>query len=171
MAPAPRRRGEGIVERTLHRDFYFSDEIFQCGRDRIFHREWFCAGRVEELRQLGDYVAPNVAGESVLVVRTRDGVLSAHYNGCRHRGSRLVPEGSTGSFAGAIRCPYHSWTYSLDGQLRTAPFITPDDGDAAAGTDWTGGDPGSWRSSGCDRIGRAGTDDHHHLDWSGPDPG
>jgi hypothetical protein len=69
------------VERTLHRDFYFSDEIFQCGRDRIFHREWFCAGRVEELRQLGDYVAPNVAGESVLVVRTRDGVLSAHYNG------------------------------------------------------------------------------------------
>jgi Rieske 2Fe-2S family protein len=64
-----------------------------------------------------------VAGESVLVVRTREGGLAAHYNVCRHRGSRLVAEDSAGVFAGGIKCPYHSWTYTLGGALRTAPFL------------------------------------------------
>jgi phenylpropionate dioxygenase-like ring-hydroxylating dioxygenase large terminal subunit len=115
------------MERTLHRDFYFSDEIFRRERERIFYREWFCAGREQELPRAGDYLVLDVAGESVLVVRTRDGNLSAHYNVCRHRGSRLVPAGDTGSFSGAIRCPYHSWTYTLDGKLRTAPFLEEGD--------------------------------------------
>ena len=61
-------------------------------------------------------------------MRTRDGTLAAHYNVCRHRGSRLVPEGSGGSLGGSIRCPYHSWTYALDGSLRTAPHLDEDDG-------------------------------------------
>jgi phenylpropionate dioxygenase-like ring-hydroxylating dioxygenase large terminal subunit len=119
------------MERTLHRDYYLSDRIFQQERDRIFHREWFCAGRVEDIAGVGDYAALEVAGESVIVVRTGEGRLMAHYNVCRHRGSRLVAEGSTGSFGGTIRCPYHSWTYNLDGELRTAPFLTPEECDKA----------------------------------------
>jgi glycine betaine catabolism A len=115
------------MERTLHRDYYFSDEIFRHEQARIFHQEWFCAGRAEELAAPGDYAAIDVAGESVLVVRARNGQLRAHYNVCRHRGSRLVAEGSKGSFSGTIRCPYHSWTYTLDGELRTAPFLGPDE--------------------------------------------
>ncbi len=111
------------MERTLHRDFYFSDEIFRQEAERIFCREWFCAGREEDWPNPGDYHALDVLGESVLVVRTREGRLAAHYNVCRHRGSRLVPEGAHGNFTGAIRCPYHSWTYSLDGSLRAAPFL------------------------------------------------
>jgi len=110
------------MERTLQRDYYFSEDIFQQEKERIFFREWFCAGREEELPDPGDYLVLDVAGESVLVVRTREGRLAAHYNVCRHRGSRLVPEGCKGSFAGGIRCPYHSWTYTLDGSFRTAPF-------------------------------------------------
>jgi Rieske 2Fe-2S family protein len=117
-----------MMERTLHRDFYLSDGIFQREKDRIFYREWFCGGREEEIAGSGDYVALDIAGESVLVLRTREGRLAAHYNVCRHRGSRLVAEGSTGAFGGAIRCPYHSWTYTLDGQLRTAPFLDEEDG-------------------------------------------
>jgi Rieske 2Fe-2S family protein len=115
------------LERTLHRDFYFSPELFAREKERIFYREWFCAGREEELPNPGDYVAREVTGESVLVVRTREGSLAAHYNVCRHRGSQLVasPQGTLG---GAIRCPYHSWTYSLDGALRTAPFLDEADG-------------------------------------------
>jgi Rieske 2Fe-2S family protein len=116
-----------MMEPTLHRDFYFSEQIFQRERERIFYREWFCAGREEEVPNPGDYLALDVAGESVLVVRTREGRLAAHYNVCRHRGSRLVPEGSKGSFTGAIRCPYHSWTYTLEGGLRTAPFLDEED--------------------------------------------
>jgi Rieske 2Fe-2S family protein len=116
-----------MMERTLHRDYYLSDEIFQQEQEGIFYRDWFCAGREEELARPGDYRVLDVAGESVLVVRTREGRLVAHYNVCRHRGSRLVPEGAQGSFGGTIRCPYHSWTYTLDGELRTAPFLEEDE--------------------------------------------
>lgn len=118
----------GALERTLHRDYYLSDRLFALERERIFFREWFCAAREEEIPDPGDYVARDVAGESVLVVRTRDGGLAAHYNVCRHRGSRLVPECGKGRFGGGIRCPYHSWTYTLDGTLRTAPFLEETDG-------------------------------------------
>jgi glycine betaine catabolism A len=116
------------MESTLHRDFYFSPEVFRQEQDRIFYREWFCAGRGEELPAAGDYQATDVAGESVIVVRTREGRLAAHYNVCRHRGSRLVPEGSNGSLGPTIRCPYHAWTYTLDGSLRTAPYLEDGDG-------------------------------------------
>ncbi|MGH7528021.1 MAG: aromatic ring-hydroxylating oxygenase subunit alpha [Gemmatimonadales bacterium] len=116
------------LERTLHRDFYLSEEIFVREKERIFFREWLCAGREEELPNPGDYRVLDVAGESVLVVRTRDGRLAAHYNVCRHRGSQLVPDAPRGTFSGGIRCPYHSWTYSLEGALRTAPFLEERDG-------------------------------------------
>jgi Rieske [2Fe-2S] domain len=69
-----------------------------------------------------------VAGESVLIVRTRAGRPAAHYNVCPHRGPRLVPACPRGNFRGGIRCPYHSWTYTLEGALRTAPFLTEGDG-------------------------------------------
>ena len=118
------------MERTLLREFYVSPEIFRQEQERIFYREWFCAGRVEDLDQPGDYVALTVAGESVIVARARDGQLVAHYNVCRHRGSRLVAEGSRGSLTG-FKCPYHSWTYTLEGQLRTAPFLTAEECDKA----------------------------------------
>ena len=117
-----------MTERTLHRDYYWSAEIFGEEKERIFCREWFCGGREEELARPGDYLILDVAGESIIVVRTREGLLRAHYNVCRHRGSRLVQEGCKGSFTGGIRCPYHSWTYTLDGKLRTAPFLDDADG-------------------------------------------
>ena len=116
------------MERTLGREFYFSEDIFAREKERIFCREWVCAGREEDLITPGDYLVVGVAGESILVVRTREGTLAAHYNVCRHRGSRLVPEGSSGSLGGTIRCPYHSWTYALDGALRTAPYLDEDGG-------------------------------------------
>ncbi|HEU5040076.1 MAG TPA: aromatic ring-hydroxylating dioxygenase subunit alpha [Gemmatimonadales bacterium] len=116
------------LERTLHRDYYLSEEIFRLERERIFAREWFCAGREEELAAAGDWITRDVAGESVLLLRTREGGLAAHHNVCRHRGARLAPECAAGSFAGTIRCPYHSWTYTLEGSLRTAPFLDEGDG-------------------------------------------
>jgi Rieske 2Fe-2S family protein len=115
------------MERTLPRAAYLSPEVFHQERERIFWREWFVVGRAEELAGPGDYIVREVAGESILVVRTRTG-LAAHYNVCRHRGSQLVPQGQAGCFGGGIRCPYHSWTYTLEGELRTAPFLEESDG-------------------------------------------
>ena len=121
-------RGAGAgLERTLQRDFYFSEEIFARERERIFYREWFCVAREEQLPEAGDYLALNLAGESVLLVRNHD-ALAAFYNVCRHRGSQLVAEGSQGKFTSGIRCPYHSWTYTLEGALRTAPFLDEEAG-------------------------------------------
>jgi Rieske 2Fe-2S family protein len=116
------------LERTLPRAYYFDDAIYAREQECIFHREWFLACREEQVAKTGDYLAVDVAGESILIVRTRDGTLRAHYNVCRHRGSRLVEESSRGTFAGGIRCPYHSWTYELDGRLRTAPYLEEADG-------------------------------------------
>jgi len=79
------------MERTLQRDYYLSEDIFQRERERIFFREWFCAGREEELAEPGDYLVLEVAGESLIVVRTGQGELAAHYNVCRHRGSWPLP--------------------------------------------------------------------------------
>jgi len=120
-------RTGGGLERTLPREAYLAPEHFAREKERIFCREWVCVGREEELGVPGDYVVKDVVGESILIVRTRDG-LRAHYNDCRHRGSQLVPECGTGRFAGGIRCPYHSWTYTLEGELRTAPFLEESDG-------------------------------------------
>jgi Rieske 2Fe-2S family protein len=117
-----------VLERTLPRESYLSPEVFAQEQERIFWREWFVVGREEELASPGDYAVKHVAGESILLVRTRSGRLAAHYNVCRHRGSQLVPDCGTGTFAGGIRCPYHSWTYTLEGELRTAPFLEETDG-------------------------------------------
>jgi Rieske 2Fe-2S family protein len=127
------------LEPTLSREYYLAPEYFAREKDRIFTREWFCVGREEEVPAPGDYLLLDVAGESVLLVRDRAGTLHAHYNVCRHRGSQLVigvepkplsstAPGATGCFTGGIKCPYHAWTYTLDGQLRTAPFLEEGDG-------------------------------------------
>jgi Rieske 2Fe-2S family protein len=118
------------MEESLPRAYYVSPDLFEAERERIFYREWFCAGREETLPAAGDTLVLDVAGESVLVVRTRAGDLRAFYNVCRHRGSRLVePPSGDAAFAptvrlsGSIRCPYHAWTYGLDGELLSASHL------------------------------------------------
>jgi Rieske 2Fe-2S family protein len=126
-----------LLQITLPREAYVSSEHYQQERERIFHHEWFYVGREEAIPQVGDYLQVDVADESVLIVRTRNGSISAHYNVCRHRGCQLslvsnapatcnqiIP---TSSFKKVITCPYHAWTYELSGELRSAPFLTGND--------------------------------------------
>jgi len=121
------------LERTLPRDAYVSDAQFAAERERIFAREWVLVGREESIPGVGDYLDVDVLGESILVVRGEDRTLRAFFNVCRHRGCAVVPrakpaeatsgEPRVGCVGKAIRCPYHAWTYALDGTLRTAPFM------------------------------------------------
>ena len=78
--------------KTLTGRDYSAAEVFDLERERIFARNWFYAGRAEGLDEPGDFVAVDVAGESVIVLRTKDGDLRGFYNVCRHRGSRLCDE-------------------------------------------------------------------------------
>ncbi|MGA7098251.1 MAG: aromatic ring-hydroxylating dioxygenase subunit alpha [Acidimicrobiia bacterium] len=125
------------MESTLHRDAYVEPTWFDREVEAIFSRQWFCVGREEELTEPGDHLVCDVAGESIIVTRTRDGSLASYFNLCRHRGSQLTWEpgkpsqraiGPTGHFSGSIQCPYHAWTYSFDGRLRAAPFLDESDG-------------------------------------------
>lgn len=106
--------------RTLPGEYFTSPEIFAAEREKIFAQRWLCVGREDRLSDPGDYFVQDVLGESIIVLREPGGDVSAYYNVCRHRGSRLC-EGVSGRFDGAIRCPYHAWTYGLDGRLLGAP--------------------------------------------------
>jgi Rieske 2Fe-2S family protein len=120
------------LELSLPKASYTDETEFRREREAILFADWFCVGRADAVPGTGDYLTADVAGESIIVVRGDRGGFTGFYNLCRHRGSRLVPPeiaepasepGRSGCFAGAIRCPYHAWTYGMDGLLRSAPFL------------------------------------------------
>ncbi len=101
---------------------YSTDEYFQLEKERIFLAEWLMVCREEELKNSGDYFTTRIMGEAVLVVRNKEGVLVALANACRHRGVEVATgEGTARLFV----CPYHAWTYELDGRLKAAPSLGP----------------------------------------------
>jgi Rieske 2Fe-2S family protein len=108
--------------RTLPGRYYTAASVLEEENDRIFSRHWLCVGRDEQIPEPGDFVVVSIAGESLIVVRDRNGEVHAFYNVCRHRGTRLCSE-ARGRFSGTIQCPYHAWTYRLDGTLTGAPHM------------------------------------------------
>lgn len=113
------RPNVGTGAKTLAGSWYTSPEIFAAERERIFLREWLCVGREDEVARAGDFFTTERAGESLIVTRDAAGTIHAFYNVCRHRGTRIC-ERDSGHFQGSIQCPYHGWTYSLDGALKVA---------------------------------------------------
>jgi phenylpropionate dioxygenase-like ring-hydroxylating dioxygenase large terminal subunit len=107
--------------RAMPRSVYSSPDFLKAELSDVFARDWVSVGRASGLKQPGDYIAFELAGQPIIVLRDGEGVLRAMSNVCRHRMSTLV-EGR-GS-ARAIVCPYHGWTYNLDGSLRGAPAMT-----------------------------------------------
>ncbi|MGH7538775.1 MAG: aromatic ring-hydroxylating oxygenase subunit alpha [Gemmatimonadales bacterium] len=108
--------------RTLPGRYYTAPEILAEERETIFARHWIAIGRAADLAQPGDYRLVDIAGESLIVVRDQQGALHAFFNVCRHRGTRLC-EAAHGRLAETIQCPYHAWTYGLDGRLIGAPHM------------------------------------------------
>jgi Rieske 2Fe-2S family protein len=107
---------------TLPARYYTDPEVFRAEIERFYFRRWIHAGREEALPRPGDYFLRDAGGESILVTRDASGALRAFYNVCRHRGTRICTA-AEGSFGGRIQCPYHAWTYSLDGTLISAPHM------------------------------------------------
>ena len=106
---------------TLPQRYFVSPQVFAEEEVAIFGRQWLGVGHQSQLPHSGDYFTTEVAGESVLLVRDQGSAIRAFYNVCRHRGTRLC-ETATGHSA-AIQCPYHAWTYALDGRLVGAPHM------------------------------------------------
>ena len=107
---------------TLSGDFYTSATIFAAEQDEIFEKLWFCAARSSDLANPGQFKNVQIGRESVLVVRGKDGALRAFLNVCRHRGAALCTE-PEGQVKRSLQCPYHAWTYALDGKLIAAPNL------------------------------------------------
>lgn len=167
---------------TLPGKYYTDPDIFAAEQARIFESLWFCAVRSSELADPGDFRTVQVGSESVLISRARDGSLRAFLNICRHRGARLCTEES-GSVKRAFQCPYHAWTYGLDGRLIAAPNLTsmPDIDRVEYGLhpvhlrEWLGyawvnlaGEPPSFADSviaaATERLGGADAIDHYRID-------
>ena len=135
--------GTGTLQPALPRAHYVDETSWRLERERALLRSWTCVGRLDELgladKVTGDPIVNRAAvvdllGESVIVTMSAAGSLHAHYNVCRHRGTQLIPH-EAGTDAPApcdlkvLRCPYHSWSYQLDGRLRSAPLageVDPD---------------------------------------------
>lgn len=99
---------------------YGNQEFFDLEVEQLFKRNWLLAGHVSELRSAGEFITFDGLGERALVIRGRDHELRAFHNVCRHRGGRVVRE-ATGVCKSSIVCPFHGWTYNLDGSLKSVP--------------------------------------------------
>ena len=104
---------------TIPAAWYVDPRVLELERRTVFARSWQMIGRVEQLRAPGQYVALDLAGEPVLVVRGNDGLVRGFFNVCRHHAAAVItePEGQ----AQNLRCPYHGWTYTLEGALKGTP--------------------------------------------------
>ena len=103
---------------SLARDFYKDPEIFEKEKEKIIFDNWIFAGHVSQIQNSGDYFLFNLLEESVIIVRGNDMEIRAFFNVCRHRGSHVCLEKSGNSKR--FLCPYHAWTYDIDGSLFAA---------------------------------------------------
>jgi Rieske 2Fe-2S family protein len=128
------KTGDTLTQRakTLPQRFFVTPEVFEEEQAKIFARQWVLVGHQSEVAKAGDFFLGDVlpspkgyggtsAGESIIVVRDKAQEIRGFYNVCRHRGTRLCEEER--GHAAAIQCPYHAWTYGLDGRLIGAPHM------------------------------------------------
>ena len=121
--PAFRKTADTFASgaRTMPQRYFVSPEVFAEEREKIFSRQWVLVGHLSQIPKAGDYLVQEVAGDSLIVLRDKNAVVRGFYNVCRHRGTRLKEHAC--GHAAAIQCPYHAWTYGLDGKLIGAPHM------------------------------------------------
>jgi Rieske 2Fe-2S family protein len=122
-APAFRKTTETLTAgaTALAQRYFVSPELFAREQKKIFAEHWVLVGHQSQIANAGDYFISEVAGENLIVVRDQRSTVRGFYNVCRHRGTRLREDQS--GHASAIQCPYHTWTYALDGRLLGAPHM------------------------------------------------
>jgi len=123
-APTFRKTAETFQAdaKALPQRYFISPDVFAEEQEKIFSRQWVLVGHQSRIAHAGDYFVSKVANESLIVIRDKRGEIRGFYNVCRHRGSRLI-ENTNGQLSAAIQCPYHAWTYGLDGRLLGAPHM------------------------------------------------
>ena len=111
--------------RAMPTSVYTSEDFVEAELKHVFSKDWYCVGRADALSKTGDYVTAELAGQPIVVLRDADHQLRAMSNVCLHRMSTLLQGRGN---AKTIVCPYHAWTYNLDGKLRGAPAMSQNEG-------------------------------------------
>src|SRR5262249_19035999 len=118
---SPAALGALVEADRVHRDVYLDPEIFHLEMERLWSRAWIYAGHESQIPSEGDYLTVDVASQPLIVLRHGDGSVRVLVNRCAHKGTKLVgdPAGNCGK---TLRCPYHAWTYRLDGSILNIPL-------------------------------------------------
>ena len=105
----------------VHRDAFIDPDVFALEMQTVFSHTWVFVGHGSQIPQPGDYVTTTVGDQPVVMVRQWDGGISVLHNRCAHKGVKVAgrEHGNTGKF---FRCPYHAWTYQLDGAVLAIPL-------------------------------------------------
>lgn len=128
--------------KTLPQRYFVSPDLFADEQRRIFSQHWLLIAHQSELPAVGDYLVIEIADESLIVVRDQQRQLHAFYNVCRHRGTRLKEDRRGHSTV--IQCPYHAWTYALNGSLTGAPHMDEVAGFSKANYSLHSANVGTW---------------------------
>ena len=105
----------------VHRDVYTDPEVFQLEMERLWSRTWIYVGHASQVPEAGDYLTADIAAKPVFMMRQADGGIRVLMNRCAHKGTKVLG-GMSGNTGKVIRCPYHAWTYRLDGSLAMIPL-------------------------------------------------
>jgi len=110
-----------VEDDRVHRDVYIDPEVFQLEMERLWSRTWIYVGHTSQVPGAGDFITADIAAKPVIMVRHTDGSVRVLMNRCAHKGTKVVYDfaGNTGK---TFRCPYHAWTYRLDGTLLNIPL-------------------------------------------------
>ena len=115
-----------VDAKSLPQKYFISPEIFADEHVKIFSKQWLLVGHQRQVPEAGDYFVQDVNRESLILIRDKDREIHGFFNVCRHRGTRLCEDKS--GHLSAIQCPYHAWTYGLDGRLIGASHMDEIDG-------------------------------------------
>lgn len=117
----PNAIAELVRADAVHRDVYTNDELFRLEMRHLWRNTWIFVGHDSQVPNPGDYTTTQLGDQPVIMVRDKDGEVKVHFNRCAHKGSKIV-SAQTGNCGNMFRCPYHGWTYRLDGRVRTMPL-------------------------------------------------
>ncbi len=118
---APTDMRHWVREREVHRDIFIHPDVFALEMQTVFTHTWVYVGHASQIPQAGDYYSTTVGDQPVVMVRQADGGIAVLHNRCAHKGVKIAgrEHGNTGKF---FRCPYHAWTFKLDGALLGIPL-------------------------------------------------
>ncbi|SFB01475.1 Phenylpropionate dioxygenase, large terminal subunit [Pseudomonas sp. NFIX10] len=121
MIPTNEQIADLIRPDSVHKSVYIDPVLFQLEMERIYGHAWIYVGHESQVKNTGDYHTTRIGDQDVVMVRATDGKVNVHYNRCAHKGAKLVADGD-GNVGKFFRCPYHAWTFKLNGAHLSAPL-------------------------------------------------